>query len=158
MDSRSVSFKNSKKSSPIWHSNVILFPTMISCWYGRSHVQSVEYGFCHQHTGYVCSKREIPRTVVSSFFFHSRTVRAGGVSPCLARRGSNLKHSGALLFKAGAPSPSAWPGKRNRTTQSYIVQRQIETAPELKNTTELFKTFYYDESVNASATIDFILG
>lgn len=85
------------------------------------HVQSVEYGFFHQHTGYVCSKREIPRTVVSFFFTPGQSARAVFL---------RVSHGAAATL---TPSRSVIQSRR-----AFTVRLAGETKP---NDSELSKLF-----------------
>lgn len=131
MDTRSVSFKNSKKSSPIWQITVNLLPTIFSDWYGRRYSNSkrlLGWTWISSSThGLYLLYTENPGGCVC-FLFRSRTVRMGGVSLCLARRSCNINIVELGYLKQA--HPHSLTGRRNETERVGIVKRkeQIETA------------------------------
>lgn len=148
MDARLLSFKNSKKSSPIWARELIDRLTMIKYFNDRS------YSNGKQTSGwFVWYSRQLINTVVLSvmgkslglrFLFNSGTGHVGGVSSPLMIRSCDREVSRAQIHKTRTSTASLNPEKRN--LMSWASKGKLQT-----NDTTNEQTAAVDESVNRSA-------
>lgn len=128
MDVRSVSFKNSKKSSPVWLSTDNLLLTMIKNKYDQSYsnsntskvVRLTKHG-CRSDTGNIYISEKTLKTDDSFILLGSTHGRCGYV---YHNTGLRCWVNQTRTFKTGAPTHTLNPEKRNLTDWNCTKKRE----------------------------------